>query len=63
MANPKNNHDPHPLHEHTEESKVADLSKISEKDLLRNAELEKEQGFKEGLANNSNNEPPSMQQK
>ena len=44
---------PHPLPQHTEEIKVIDLSKISDKEELSNAELEKERSFKEGLADNS----------
>ena len=62
MADHKNTNVPHPLPEHTEEGKV-DASKISTKEIPINVELEKEHGFKEGLADNSNNEPPAKQQK
>ena len=62
MADHKNTHPPHPLPEHTEEGKI-DASKISTEEMPDNVELEKEQGFKEGLADNSNNEPPDKQQK
>ena len=41
------------LPEHNDENKIVDLSKISEKEELSNAELEKERSFKEGLADNS----------
>lgn len=51
MEDPKNT--PHPLPKHKEENKVIDLSKISDKEELSNAELEKERSFKEGLADNS----------
>ena len=61
MADPKNT--PHPLPEHKEEIKVIDGSKIPTKEIPENVELEKEHGFKEGLADNSNNEPPGKQQK
>ena len=55
---------PHiPLPEHTEKSKVKDASKISAEEILGNPETEKEHGFKEGLADNSNNQPPGAQQK
>ena len=62
MADHKNTHPPHPLPEPTEERKV-DASKISTEEIPENVELEKENGFKEGLADNSNNEPPDKQQK
>ena len=62
MADHKNTHPTHPLPEHLEEGKVKDGSKISTKEIPSNVELEKEHGFKEGLADNSNNEPPDMQQ-
>ena len=63
MADHKNTHPTHPLPEHLEEGKVKDGSKISTKEIPSNVELEKEHGFKEGLADNSNNEPPAKQQK
>ena len=63
MADHKNTHPTHPLPEHLEEGKVKDGSKISTKEIQSNVELEKEHGFKEGLADNSNNEPPAKQQK
>ena len=62
MADHKNTHLTHPLPDHTEESKI-DKSKISTEEIPGNVELEKEHGFKEGLADNSNNEPPDKQQK
>ena len=62
MADHKNTHPTHPLPDHTEESKI-DASKISAEEILINVELEKEHSFKEGLADNSNNEPPVKQQK
>ena len=63
MADHKNTNVLHPLPDHTEEGKVKDGSKISTKEIPSNVELEKEHGFKEGLADNSNNEPPAKQQK
>ena len=63
MADPKNTNVPHPFPEDTEEGKVKDGLKISTKEIPSNVELEKEHGFKEGLADNSNNEPPGKQQK
>ena len=63
MADHKDTHPPIPLPDHTEESKVKDASKISTEEIPGNAEFEKEHGFKEGLADNSNNEPPDKQQK
>ena len=63
MADHKNTHPTHPLPEHLEEGKVKDGSKISTKEIPINVELEKEHGFKEGLSDNSNNEPPAKQQK
>ena len=62
MADHKNTNTTDPLPEHLEEDKV-DVSKISTKETPSNVELEKEHGFKEGLADNSNNEPPDKQQK
>lgn len=62
MADHKNTNPLHPLPNHKEESKV-DASKISTEEIPGNAEPEKEHGFKEGLADNSNNEPPGKQQK
>ena len=62
MADHKNTHPTHPLPEHTEEEGKVDGSKISTKEIQGNAEPEKEHGFKEGLADYSNNEPPDMQQ-
>ena len=63
MADHKNTHPTHPLPEHLEEGKVKDGLKISTKEIPSNVEIEKEHGFKEGLADNSNNEPPAKQQK
>ena len=63
MAEHKNTHPTHPLPEHKEEGKVKDALKISKKEIPGNVEFEKERGFKEGLADNSNNEPPGKQQK
>ena len=62
MADHKNTHTTHPLPEHKEEGKI-DASKILTEEMPDNVELEKEHGFKEGLADNSNNEPPGKQQK
>ena len=62
MADHKNTNLLHPLPNHKEESKVV-ASKISTEEIPSNAEPEKEHGFKEGLADNSNNEPPAKQQK
>ena len=63
MEDHKDTHPTHPLPDHTEKSKVKDASKISAEEILGNPETEKEHGFKEGLADNSNNEPPVKQQK
>ena len=63
MADHKNTNVLHPLPDHREESKLKDASKTSTEETPGNVELEKEHGFKEGLADNSNNEPPDNQQK
>ena len=62
MADHKNTNVSHPLPQPIDESRV-DGSKISTKEIPGNVKLEKEHGFKEGLADNSNNEPPAKQQK